>query len=163
MILKNRAPSPYDAFVLRAWKAAQRTGVTQYLLVEKDAGTQTEDPTFSLSLACVPEHPRFSSTGSAFCDLGDLPVRLSKTNFLSLMKILLPQLTINSTIVFTYCADAYPYRHMEQLLSSCGCLIYEHLDEVEIEDQFLPELIKSHPRHSIRRRCFCLAVKHRNI
>ena len=159
--------SAYDAFVMRAWQAAHLTVAEQYILLDTDPRPaplwQRNVLRFSVSAAAIPAKTPFPTRAGNFCDLGEVPRSLCVADFTALLRTLLPLLSQGSTLVFCYSTEHYSYRDMEQLLSSVGCLIYEHLDEGEIRDQFLVELATAHPQRSIRNLCYCLAVKHRNF
>ena len=158
--------TPYDAFVLRAWRAAQLTGTEQYILLDTD---KRPDPhwcdsplRFSMTTMTLPSKAPFPTAAGSFCDLGELPRSINQEDFSALLRTLVPFLTTGSSLLFCYSSKTYSYHDMERLLSSVGCLIYEHLDEEDIRSQFLVELATARPQRSIRNLCYCLAVKHRN-
>ena len=164
----KRFSAPYDAFVHRAWKAAVLTGAEQYVLLSKD-GTAAQpawakgQPCFFAAAAALSFDPPYSALTGTFCDAGPLPTELTQQEFSIFLATLAPLVPTGSTLVFRYDGQQYSYREMEQLLSSRGFLIYEHLDEEEIRDQFLLILTTRRPFVSIRNHRYCLAVKYREI
>jgi len=164
----NRFSTPYDAFVHRAWKAAVLTGAEQYVLLSKDGNTKSpawaeSEPCFCAVAATLSFDPPYSTLTGSFCDAGHLPTELTKREFSVFLATLAPLVPTGSTLVFRYDGQQYTYREMEQLLSSHGFLIYEHLDEEDIRDQFLLILTTRRPFVSIKNHRYCLAVKYREI
>jgi len=164
----KRFHTPYEAFVHRAWKASLLTGTEQYILISKDPSAAVPDwveaqPHFLLTASSIPSPAPFSALSGSFCDLNTLPAELSKPEFAAALDAITPLIPTGSTLVFSYRCDQYSYREMEQLLSSNGYLIYEHVSEEEIRDQFLLILATRRPKISVKNHAYCLAVKHREI
>ena len=160
--------TPYEAFVHRAWKAAILTGAEQFLLVTNDAHTTAPkwvDPQscFHISASTIRSDPPFSTLSGSFCDLNAVPMNLPRQEFSALLGTMTPLLPTGSTLVFEYSTEQFSYREIEQLLSSHGYLIYEHLHEDEIREQFLLILACRRPKISVHHRCYCLAVKYREL
>ena len=56
----------------------------------------------------------------------------------------------------------YNAQEMEALLEECGFLVYEHLDHVEMTDQYFSDYNQRNPEHSMKAPagvCYVLAVR----
>jgi len=125
----------------------------------------------------------------SFCSLLGLSYYLSKSDFGALIQSAADSISGGSTIVFDYPDEyayteqagdrakrqamlaggageamlaSYSYNEMEQLLSDCGFLIYEHLTPTEITDRFFADYNKANPRRPMSafdNTNYCLAVK----
>ncbi|MGN0537028.1 MAG: class I SAM-dependent methyltransferase [Acutalibacteraceae bacterium] len=137
----------------------------------------------------VEDNPNFSSSKISFCSLLGISYYLSADNFRKTLKNISALVPNGSSIVFDYpdenyytdkagerskkqirLADganetmlaSYSYPVMEQLLSDCGFLIYEHLIPQEITSAYFETYNKANPKHKITALDnvnYCLAVK----
>lgn len=126
----------------------------------------------------------FSTEKISFCSLLGLIYYLPKDAFKALMKKLSQILPTGSSLVFDYPMTVegeqskkqkllaqgaeepmqaeYDYEELEQLLSSCGFRIYEHLLPDEMTEQYfsLHNLANpEHPMKAMEAAAYCLAVR----
>ncbi len=136
-------------------------------------------------LAC----PEFDKSKLSFCSLLGISYYLSKQDFRNLVYIISQLIPEGSSIVFDYpdqdtytekagertkkltmMADgagekmmaSYSYNEMEEMLSDCGFLIYEHLEPSEITEQYFKEYNSTNLNNQMSafdNVNYCLAVK----
>ena len=125
----------------------------------------------------------------SFCSLLGISYYLSKNDFRTLLQNIASSVVNGSAIVFDYpdeytyteyageCVKktsmmasgakeemlaSYSYEQIEQLLSDCGFLIYEHLTPKEITEQYFSEYNTANPKHlmtALDNTDYCLAVR----
>lgn len=133
--------------------------------------------------------PEFDKSKLSFCSLLGISYYLSKQDFRNLVYIISQLIPEGSSIVFDYpdqdtytekagertkkltmMADgagekmmaSYSYNEMEEMLSDCGFLIYEHLEPSEITEQYFKEYNSTNLNNQMSafdNVNYCLAVK----
>ncbi|MDF2671930.1 MAG: methyltransferase, putative, family [Clostridiales bacterium] len=134
-------------------------------------------------------YTEFDKSKISFCSLLGISYYLKKQDFKKLIYIISQLVPEGSSIVFDYPDQdtytekagertkkqvmmanatgekmfaAYSYNEVEELLSGCGFLIYEHLEPSEITEQYFKEYNNANPIHPMSafdNVNYCLAVK----
>lgn len=144
------------------------------------------EPNWEDSLTACSE---FARNKLSFCSLLGISYYLSKQTFIETINTISSLVPKGSSIVFDYPDEytyteyagerakkqvmmanttseemlaSYSYSELEQLLSDCGFLIYEHLTPNEITEQYFKQYNQANPEHTITafdNVNYCLAVR----
>lgn len=119
----------------------------------------------------------FNKDKISFCSLLGISYYLSKEDFVSLISKISTLVSEGSSIIFDYPDEnnykvtagerakkqaalaaksgekmlgRYSYGEIEEILSTCGFLIYEHLSPQEITEQYFKEYNDANPKHKMK-------------